>query len=242
MPLNSSHGCLLTTLPDDTALALSSDNIHDLEERFNCEVNKVHDWLLANRLSVHYMDKTQFMLVQAPNKKNRALLSSNFKLFMGDHEIEKTDNYKYLGILIDDKLNWDLQITKLCSKLSSVCGVLSKVRHYLDRESLMLIYNSLFDSRLRYGILAWGTAPAQNLSKLRSLQNRAVRFITFSSFRTSAAPLYSSLKILPLHEMLHMQKSIFMHSIHYNSLPFALQMYCEQPEHRYSTRYKTSVW
>ena len=40
--------------------------------------------------------------------------------------------------------------------------------------------------------------------------------------------------------MLHMQKSIFMHSIHYNSLPFALQMYCEQPEHRYSTRYKTS--
>ena len=225
---------------DDTALALSSDNIHDLEERFNCEVNKVHDWLLANRLSVHYMDKTQFMLVQAPNKKNRALLSSNFKLFMGDHEIEKTDNYKYLGILIDDKLNWDLQITKLCSKLSSVCGVISKVRHYLDREALMLIYNSLFDSRLRYGILAWGTAPAQSLSKLRSLQNRAVRFITFSSFRTSAAPLYSSLKILPLHEMLHMQKSIFMHSIHYNSLPFALQMYCEQPEHRYSTRYKTS--
>ena len=31
-----------------------------------------------------------------------------------------------------------------------------------------------------------------------------------------------------------------MHSIHYNNLPFALQMYCEQPEHRYSTRYKTS--
>ena len=36
----------------------------------------------------------------------------------------------------DDKLNWDLQISKLCSKLSSVCGVLiSKVRHYLDRIS-----------------------------------------------------------------------------------------------------------
>ena len=31
-----------------------------------------------------------------------------------------------------------------------------------------------------------------------------------------------------------------MHSIHYNNLPFTLQMYCEQPEHRYSTRYKTS--
>ena len=129
---------------------------------------------------------------------------------------------------------------KLCAKLSSVCGVLSKVRHYLDRGSLMLIYNSLFDSRLRYGLLAWGTTSEQQLSKLRVLQNRAVRFITFSSFRTPAAPLYSSLKILPLNEMLFLQKSVFMHSIHYNSLPLVLQSYCEQPEHRYSTRYETS--
>ena len=104
----------------------------------------------------------------------------------------------------------------------------------------MLIYNSLFDSRLRYAILAWRTASEQKLSKLRSLQNRAVRFITFSSFRTSVAPLYASLKILPLKEIFIMQKNVFMHSIHYNNLPFTLQMYCEQPEHRYSTRYKTS--
>ena len=74
---------------DDTALALSSDNIHDLEERFNCEVNKVQNWLLANRLSVHYMDKTQFMLVQAPNKKGRATASSNFRLFMGIMKLKK---------------------------------------------------------------------------------------------------------------------------------------------------------
>ena len=88
--------------------------------------------------------------------------------------------------------------------------------------------------------MAWGTTSEQKLSKLRSLQNRAVRFITFSSFRTSVAPLYASLKILPLNELFFMQKSIFMHGIHYNNLPLALQMYCEQPEHRYSTRYKTS--
>ena len=64
----------------------------------------MHNWLLANRLSVHYMDKTQFMLAQASNKKGRAMASSNFRLFMGVHEIERTDNYKYFGILIDDKV------------------------------------------------------------------------------------------------------------------------------------------
>ena len=70
---------------DDTALALSSDNIHELQERFNCEVNKVHDWLLANRLSVHYTDKTKFMLIQGPTVKGRKNRSENFELFMGDH-------------------------------------------------------------------------------------------------------------------------------------------------------------
>ena len=54
---------------DDTALALSSSNIQELEIRFNYEVNKVHDWLLANRLSVHYSDNTQYMLIQQPNVK-----------------------------------------------------------------------------------------------------------------------------------------------------------------------------
>ena len=225
---------------DDTALALSSPNIQEFQTQFNQEVNQVHDWLLANRLSVHYSKKTQYMLIQGPNLKGRRISSLNFELHMGVHKIERTDNYKYLGIVIDEKLNWKLQITKLCSKLSSVCGVISKVRHYLDRSSLLLIYHSLFDSRLRYGILGWGSASEQYISKLRVLQNRTIRFIMFSSFRASAAPLYSSLKILPLDEQLSLSKKVFMHSLHYKSLPFTLSMYCQKPEHKYSTRYKTA--
>ena len=180
------------------------------------------------------------MLIQGPNLKGRRLSSLNFELHMGVHKIERTDSYKYLGIIIDEKLNWKLQITKLCSKLSSVCGVISKVRHYLDRSSLLLIYHSLFDSRLRYGILGWGSASDQYMSKLRVLQNRTIRFITFSSFRASAAPLFSALKILPLDEQFLVSKKVFMHSLHYKSLPFTLSMYCQKPEHRYSTRYKTA--
>ena len=54
------------------------------------------------------------------------------------------------------------------------------------------------------------------------------------------APLYSTLKILPLTELLFLQRTIFMHSLHYKNLPFALAIYCQQPQHRYGTRYVTS--
>ena len=187
---------------DDTALAMSSGNFHDLETGFNYQVNKVHNWLLANRLSVHYTDKTKFMLIHRSNLKDGSESPMNFELFMGDYKIKRTDNYKYLGIMIDDRFNWKLQINTLCTKLSSVCGVLSKVQHYLDKKSLVLIYNSLFDSHLKYSILGWGTASEQSLSKLRVLQNRAVRFITFSPFRSYVTLLYSSLKILSLDQQI----------------------------------------
>ena len=197
---------------DDTALALSSTNYRDLEIRFNTEVGKVHDWLLANKLSVHYKDKTQYMLIQGPRLNIKRIgIKEDFRLRMGEYEIERTQKYKYLGVIFDDKLNWKLQINRLIKKLSSVCGVISKVRHYLDRRSLMLIYNSLFDSRLRYGLLGWGTCSGNDIHKLKVLQNRVVRFITFSSFRTGVAPFYSLLKVLPLKEMLfHQFKELFL--------------------------------
>ena len=105
----------------------------------------------------------------------------------------------------------------------------------------MLIYNSLFESRLRYAILGWGTASDQAISKIKVLQNRAVRFITFSPFRTAMAPLYSTLKILPLNRLLFLQRNIFMHNLHYKNLPFTLGVYCHQPEHSHATRYATSM-
>ena len=96
------------------------------------------------------------MIIKGP--KFKASITS-VKINMGSHEIEQTETYKYLGVIFDNKLNWKAQIDAMCAKLSSVCGVLSKVRHYLGRKSLMLIYTSLFKSRLRYGAL--GGVPHQ---------------------------------------------------------------------------------
>ena len=160
---------------DDTALGVSSDNFNDLQLRMNREIDKVQNWLFANKLSVHYAKKTQYILFVPPGKAKDK--PSNFMVQMGGNVIEQTESYKYLGVLIDEKLSWRPQIEKMCSKLSSVCGIISKVRYVLDRNSLMLIYNSLIESRLRYGILSWSTASNQLIDRVKVLQNKALRFI-----------------------------------------------------------------
>ena len=86
---------------DDTALGVSSDNFDDLQLRMNREIDKVQNWLYANKLSVHYAKKTQYILFIPPGKaKNKP---DNFSIEMGGNVVEQTESYKYLGVLIDDE-------------------------------------------------------------------------------------------------------------------------------------------
>ena len=220
---------------DDSAMGLASSSFDDLQVCFNHEVNKAQEWLLANKLSVHYAKKTKYILFIPPHRVKEK--PPDFMLKMSGKIIAQTDTYKYLGILFDEKLNWKPQIDKMCSKLSSVCGVISKVRHYLDRKSMMLIYNTLVESRLRYGLLGWSTASNQQLNRLRVLQNRALRYIDFSPIGTFMLPLYSHYKTLPLSQLITLQQASHMYAQHYNQLPKVFRSYCTQPAHRYETRY-----
>ena len=201
----------------------------------NREIDKVQNWLFANKLSVHYEKKTQYILFVPPGKAKSK--PDNFLIEMGGNIIEQTESYKYLGVLIDEKLSWKPQIEKMCSKLSSVCGILSKVRYVLDRNSLMLIYNSLIESRLRNGILSWCTASNQLLDKLRVLQNKALRFIDFSPIGTTILPIYAQFKVLPLNYLIDLQIANYMYSFSNNLLPSAFSSYCVKPAHKYATRY-----
>ena len=104
-----------------------------------------------------------------------------------------------------------------------------------------LIYNSLFDSRLRYGSLGWGTASNNNLNRLRVLQNKALRFISFADFRSPSSPIYVNLNVLRLDDLFSVQKAIFMYNLHYTNLPRALHNYALPPSHRYPTSYANNL-
>ena len=130
----------------------------------NVEVEKIQTWLLANKLSVHYEDKSQFMLIDLTTRKNNPY--PNFSITMGEYAISRTKTYKYLGVYIDDKMTWKYHIDKLCKKLSSAAGVIYRIRNRVSRKCLMLIYHGLVSSRLRYGILCWGSAAKTHLNKL----------------------------------------------------------------------------
>ena len=83
-------------------------------------------------------------------------------------------------------------------KISRTIGLISKLRHFVPKHTLINIYRSLIAPYLSYGLIVWGQACKSYLDKLLKLQKRVLRFIYFSDHNQHAIPLFSDAGILPL--------------------------------------------
>ena len=143
----------------------------------NHEVDKIQDWLLANKLSVHYVKQSQYMLVNSYISKS---IDEDFELIMGDHVIARTKSYRYLGLLVDEKFSWENHVDEVCWKLSQMAGIILKTRSLLSKKAMMLVYHGLVGSKLHYGLICWATANKTLLQKINVAHNTIITYLTFS--------------------------------------------------------------
>ena len=83
-----------------------------------------------------------------------------FNLKIGTKHLKRVgDNcrdkyFKFVGIKLDKHLTWDHQISHVYQKLISGNFVLNRCKNVLPINVRRLIYNSLIQSHLEYGVLA----------------------------------------------------------------------------------------
>jgi len=194
---------------DDINLHISGKNHEILEKTVNHELKKIDHWLRANKLCINY-SKSNFMLMN--NHKN-----INFSVSINHHPIPKQSILKYLGVILDDKLNWKPQIEKLVTQLSKSCGILFKLTHYTNISVLKSVYFALFHSYSTYSILNWGRANKMTLLPLIRLQNKAVRTLEYNKTKTTV--LYSKHIILEIPDLFQLSVAKFMYSFNNCWLP-----------------------
>jgi len=79
----------------------------------NHELKTIDHWVRANKLCTNY-SKSNFMLMNNHN-------NTNFSVSINYHPMSKQSSLKYLGVILDDKLNWKPQIEKFVRQLSEPC-------------------------------------------------------------------------------------------------------------------------
>ena len=161
---------------------------------------------------------------------------------INNHIISNVDNLEYLGVILDNKLTWNSHIAQVRKQISQACGALTRLRHYLSINSLITVCCSLLFSHLQSGISSWRSASTYLLKTIKTIQNKILRLITFSSYRLNAEKLYEQLKSLNLNDNYKLQIAKLMHKFKHDCLPSVLNYLFTKLDniHSYNTSQKTS--
>ena len=199
---------------DDTNLFISGKEIEPLYSSMNTALGKIVTWLQSNKLSLNVL-KTHYMLFTL--KKNKDI--SNLTLKLNGLNINRVEKTKFLGVIVDDKLNWNCHIEYIKKKVSKNAGIICKARNYFERSTLTTLYYTFIFPYLIYCIEVWGSASLVHINKLLKVQKRLCRVIASCEHRTPSMPLFKSLRILTIYDVHSFSVAVFMHRFSTNMLP-----------------------
>ena len=136
-----------------------------------------------------------------------------FEIVIEDNKIKQKSVVKYLGIMIDDKLNWKHQVKQICSKIARGSWALYHIRNYVDKQTMKMVYYILVYSHLQYCINSWGSASETTLHPLKIIQKRNINIIIGSKYRAHAKLLFHHLQCLKSNDIYKLEMAKLMHRI-----------------------------
>ena len=218
---------------DDAVFILEDKAVKSLEKNLNHNAKLLFDWLIANKLSLNF-GKTKYMIFH--NKQDPKTLKriKKFRLNINKSNIKQVTEFKYLGIILDKDLNWKVHIDLLCTKLSKAAGMIYKLKGIAPISVIKMVYYSIVDSHLRYGITSYGSASSTALDRLISIQNKIIKYMKNSNETISHA--YFRLKILNIHSLYKYEIIKLVYKMRCNVIPKVFKDFVHIPQHRYGTR------
>ena len=221
----------LSQFADDSTITHVTNNIieaiHTIEEEFD----KILEWLAANKLIIN-LDKTHLMLFT--NKKPRPKsISINAK----GQTINEITETKFLGVILDNALNWNAHIQYISKKISKSVSLLKMLKFTFPTRILKSLYYSFVYPYFNYCNLIWGGAADTHIKPLVQLQKKCTRIISKVGYLDHTEPLFSELKLLNIEQIynLNCSKFIFCSENKIKYTEFSDRIRTNGSYHRYPT-------
>jgi hypothetical protein len=172
---------LLTSAPATDFASIERNLIHD--------VKVVSNYHRINGMSIN-AGKSKFMLI---HKKSAKQLLPIDKLKIDElTSLERVNEYKYLGAIIDENLSFESHTTRLANKIRPAVNALSILKWHVPTSILTKIYQAHIQSHLFYIPFLYGQAKAENLREIQVLQNRALKHSLKLPALTSTESLFTN--------------------------------------------------
>ena len=119
-----------------------------------CTLEKVHQWLLSNKLTLNN-EKTEYMIIESQQRLTNITITIQ-KIELGEAEIKLVDKSKTLGVTIDEHLISKIQVDSIKKKVSKGIAMLRRMKEYVSISTLIKVYNAIIQSHFDYCSLCLG--------------------------------------------------------------------------------------
>ena len=237
----------LRLFADDSNVFIVNKDAGTLKKQIVAVINDMNKWFKANKLTIN-MSKTAYSIF---SKQNTIVPTSLNSMHIDGNTVNRVQAAKYLGIILDDKLNWGNHIEELNKKLTKTTQAFKIVKNFVDKKSKFMLFYAYFESRAQYGSELYCTANRKLIKSVQVKQNRALKALFYSAECTSkedfialklmpTKKLHSDLGVLMIEDMGNLNTLKLVHKTQCNEAPSAFDGYFVQnkdiPGRRQGTR------
>ena len=231
----SKHHCYA----DDTQV-YTSCKLSDVEtslHQINCDLENIAKFSENNSLDLN-AGKSKYIIFGS--KSNLAKLDRKAlpPVLINKRQIDREKTVKNLGIIFDENLSFEKQISKTVSKSVGKLKHAFRFKNFLSQEAKIIIVESYILSNLNYCDILFQNLSCSSERKLQKLQNWCVRFIFGARKYDHVSPYYKKLKTLNIEQRRLLHSLTQMHKLRKNIGPdYLLEKLVTRNEvHQYNTR------
>ena len=191
--------CMVNLYADDTTIYYANKDSKKVTITLNADLSSIVDCIEHNRLKMK-INKTQLMTLGRKACKHQY---DQIRVNVRGTNIAKSDQVKYLGVIVDSDLSWKAHIAKIRQKAFAALASIRRTSHFLPSKTCKTMYNSTVLPHLDYCSTIWHSCSSTLSQSIERIQNYAMRTILKKPPRTPSAPLRERLNWTTLHQRRH---------------------------------------
>ena len=230
--VNSVNANNIRLYADDTGVFMHNKNIHNLIKQANTSFRKLQKWFLCNKLTLN-CSKSYFSIFHT---KNKLIPEGLNEIVVDDVTIKRSASVKYIGLHIDENLNWNVHIASLIMTLVKYFGIFKQLKEYISNQLARKLYYAFVYSNISYGTEVYGWCSDTSLERLQVIQNKLLKLLLRLDPYTSTNLLHSELNILKVKDMYNTSLLLFVHANLQGDCPAAVKNYFVRRKSVYNTR------
>ena len=186
MHFNAAHTVLqnskIITYADDTVIFASGSSLEEVEEKLNNDLEHLKAWFDENELLLNLKKgKTESMIFGTAKRLGKTE-KKEMRVEVNGTSIAGVSSYKYLGIYLDQTLNFATHFDKIYKKATGRLNLLRRIRSSIDYASAEQIYRTMIMPVFGYcGSLSLGWSSTFK-KRIESLERRSLDVIRPNRF------------------------------------------------------------